>query len=196
MDQIAAAKNEREDLNQEHQALTARVEGLGLLAQAFHRDGIPKLILENGLSLVEERANEVLARMPGGWRVEILTQRELKAGGMAEAMDIQITSAGAVRPYRMLSGGERFRVDFALRMALATVLARRSMTTIDSLWLDEGFGGQDREGREALLDAINVVADEFSLIVVVSHQPEVTDAFPQRLEITKEDGVSQARLVA
>lgn len=167
-----------------------------VLAKAFGRDGIPTLILENGIPLIEARANELLGRMPGGFSVRLVTQRETKAGTQRETLDIVVGIAGRQRAYAMLSGGERLRVDFALRVALADVLVRRGGKSFETLWIDEGFGTQDRLGREALLEAISAVAEDFGLIVVVSHMDDITDRFETRVVVTKDgDGISTAEVM-
>ncbi len=83
------------------------------------------------------------------------------------------------------SGGEQFRVDFAIRVALSQLLARRSGTQLQTLFMDEGFGVLDAAGRERLVEAINAAQADFQRIIVVTHIDELKDAFPARIEITK-----------
>jgi exonuclease SbcC len=51
--------------------------------------------------------------------------------------------------------------------------------------MDEGFGSQDTQGRERLIEAINSVQADFDLIIVITHIEELKDAFPVRLEVVK-----------
>ena len=95
------------------------------------------------------------------------------------------------RPYELFSGGESFRVDFAIRIALSELLARRAGAQLQTLVIDEGFGTQDSEGRERLVEAINSVADDFARILVITHIEELKDAFPVRIEVTKTPSGSQ-----
>ena len=60
----------------------------------------------------------------------------------------------------------------------------------------KGFGSQDAEGRQRLIEAINYVRDEFSKIIVITHLEELKDAFSARIEISKEANGSQVRVVA
>jgi hypothetical protein len=78
----------------------------------------------------------------------------------------------------MFSGGEAFRINFALRVALSKMLARRAGAPLQTLFLDEGFGTQDPRGREAIIDAINAIADDFRLILIITHIEELKDAVP------------------
>ena len=158
------------------------------LRQAFGAHGIPSLIIEETLPEVEERANEMLQRLSGGrTRVALETQREKRTGGTRETLEIRITDEqGAARPYETYSGGEAFRVDFALRIALAQLLADRAGVRIRTLVVDEGFGTQDQEGLQGLIEAIGTVKADFDKILVITHLEELKDAFPVRIEVTKD----------
>jgi exonuclease SbcC len=85
----------------------------------------------------------------------------------------------------MYSGGEAFRIDFALRIALSKLLARRAGAPLPTLIIDEGFGSQDAGGRERLVEAINSIQDDFEKILVITHIDEMKESFPVRIEVTK-----------
>ncbi len=156
------------------------------LAQAFGRNGLQAMIIEAVLPEIEQEANRLLARMTDGrMTVRLKTQRELRSGGSAETLDIEIADDAGVRPYELYSGGEAFRINFALRVALSKLLARRAGASLRSLFIDEGFGSQDSEGRLRLVEAINAIQDEFDLILVITHIEELKEAFPVRIEVFK-----------
>ncbi|MEP0545833.1 MAG: SMC family ATPase [Rhodothermales bacterium] len=157
------------------------------LRDAFGKNGIPALIIEETLPEIEERANALLERLSKGrTRVHLETLKEKKAGGTKETLDIKITDEGGVpRPYETFSGGEAFRVNFALRIALAQLLAERSGVRIRTLVVDEGFGTQDKQGIESIVEAIQVIREDFDKIVVITHLDELKEAFPVRIEVTK-----------
>jgi exonuclease SbcC len=85
----------------------------------------------------------------------------------------------------MFSGGEAFRVNFAIRLALSRVLAQRAGARLQTLVIDEGFGSQDAIGRQRLVEAINMVQSDFARILVITHLEELKDAFPSRIEVEK-----------
>ena len=58
--------------------------------------------------------------------------------------------------------------------------------TAQTLIIDEGFGSQDEDGIDRLVDAINSVSEEFRLILVVTHVDEMRGRFEQRIEVTKD----------
>jgi exonuclease SbcC len=85
----------------------------------------------------------------------------------------------------MYSGGEAFRVDFAIRIALSRLLARRAGTRLSTLFIDEGFGTQDAEGLDSLVEAIQTISEDFEKILVITHVQSLKQAFPVRIEVTK-----------
>ena len=85
----------------------------------------------------------------------------------------------------MFSGGESFRIDFALRIALSKLLAWRAGAPMPTLFIDEGFGTQDPEGRDRVLEVIRSIEPEFQRILVITHMEEVKEAFPVRIEVTR-----------
>jgi DNA repair protein SbcC/Rad50 len=156
------------------------------LARAFGRNGIQALIIENALPEIEEEANTLLGRMSEGQlAVRLKSQRELRTGAQAETLEIEISDEMGARPYELYSGGEAFRVNFALRIALSKLLARRAGARLETLVIDEGFGSQDQEGRQRLVEAIHAIQEDFARILVITHLDELKDAFPTRLEVTK-----------
>jgi exonuclease SbcC len=85
----------------------------------------------------------------------------------------------------MFSGGEAFRINFAIRLALSEMLTRRKGARLQTLVIDEGFGSQDNLGRQRLIESINLVKKDFAKIFVITHIDEVKDAFPSRIRWKK-----------
>ena len=163
------------------------------LSQAFSRQGLQALLIETILPRIEEEANELLGRMTDGrMNVKLETQRELKSrrGEYAETLEIKISDELGPRSYEMFSGGEAFRINLALRIALSKVLAHRSGAPLPTLFIDEGFGTQDTAGRERILDVIRAIEPDFERIIVITHLEELKEAFPVRIEVEKRDGAS------
>ncbi len=183
---IEAFERQRSERLRERQKLA---EDLGLLQdlrEAFGKRGVPAMIIETVVPELEASANELLGRMTNGrLNVRIETQREIKTGELREALDIIISDELGSRPYEMYSGGEAFRINFAIRIALSRLLARRAGTQLRCLFIDEGFGTQDASGREHMVSAINSIQDDFDRILVITHLDELKDAFPARIEVRK-----------
>ena len=167
------------------------------MAGAFGKKGVQALIIENVLPELESDANGMLSRMTdNAMQVRFQTTRAAKStGNEIETLDIQITDDIGTRPYELFSGGEAFRVNFAIRIALSRLLARRSGAKLQTLILDEGFGTQDGKGREKLTEVIDSIKDDFEKILVITHVEELKDAFTQRIEITKDANGSRIHLL-
>jgi DNA repair protein SbcC/Rad50 len=162
------------------------------LRLAFGKNGIPAMIIETAIPELETAANELLRRMTDGRMVlNFSTQREKKTGGVAETLDIQIADELGTRDYEMYSGGEAFRIDFAIRVALSQMLARRAGAHLRTLFVDEGFGTQDAAGRDRLVEAITAIQDDFDLILVITHIDELRDSFPVHVIVEKLPGGSR-----
>ncbi|CAM3285495.1 AAA family ATPase [Rhodothermus bifroesti] len=188
LEQLESLQNARAQQQQELQTLKHRARLYEHLRQAFGKHGIPSLIIEQTLPELEARANEWLDRLTDGrMHIELRTQRDKKTGGTKETLDIIITDEQSVpRPYETFSGGEAFRIDFALRLALAQLLAERSGVRIRTLVIDEGFGTQDAQGLQHLIEVIQAVQSDFDKILVITHLNELKQAFPVRIEVEKD----------
>jgi exonuclease SbcC len=128
----------------------------------------------------------LLARMTDNrMHVKIETQKETQKGDVAETLEIKISDELGTRNYEMYSGGEAFRINFAIRIALSRLLARRAGAPLPTLIIDEGFGTQDASGIEKLKEAINSIQDDFEKILVITHVEELRDAFPARIDVLK-----------
>jgi exonuclease SbcC len=182
---------EREKRKQEIEALwaqAAKEEGIYKdLAGAFGKGGIQALLIEMALPEIREEANRLLGRMTDNrMHVSFETQRPQKTGDkMIETLDIIISDELGTRSYEMFSGGEAFRINFAIRIALSRLLARRSGAPLRTLIIDEGFGTQDSTGIEKLIEAINSIQEDFDLILVITHIEELRNAFAARIDVAK-----------
>ena len=63
------------------------------------------------------------------------------------------------------------------------------------LVIDEGFGTQDQEGRDGLIDAIHAIEDDFACILVITHIEELKNTFTVRIEVEKTPEGSQITVV-
>ena len=157
------------------------------LTVAFGKNGLQAMLIETAIPEIQDEANRLLAQMTAGkMHVELKTQRERASGdGQIETLDVVINDNLGSRPYEMYSGGEAFRVNFALRIALSRLLAQRAGAKLETLVIDEGFGSQDQEGRERLIEAIKSVEDEFGMILVITHLDDLKERFPVRIDVQK-----------
>jgi len=200
LDTIERRKIDKQTTQSELDQLVVKINRYQKLEEAFGTNGVPALLIEQALPEIEAHANELLDRLTLG-QLSILfeTQSEYKdkkRQDKKETLDILINDAnGHTRAYEMFSGGEAFRINFAIRLALSQVLAKRSGARLQTLVIDEGFGSQDTTGRSRLVETINVVKKDFSKILIITHLEELKDAFPGRIEVEKTPSGSRAEVI-
>jgi exonuclease SbcC len=186
LDACSEARAALDLLESEHRALAAEQAGYAELMDAFSKKGIQAMIIETIVPELEDEANALLDRMPGNtMRVALNTQRTSSAGSAIETLDVVIRDEVGERKYELYSGGEAFRVNFALRVALSKLLTRRAGAQLQTLIIDEGFGTQDSRGREGLIEAIHSIEADFATILVISHMSDIRDEFGTRIEVSK-----------
>ncbi|MEA3335013.1 MAG: SMC family ATPase [Chloroflexota bacterium] len=163
------------------------------LQAAFGKKGLQAMIIEAAIPEIEMEANRLLNRMTDGrMAVRMETQRETKSTQeLRETLDIILSDELGSRDYSLYSGGEAYRANFAIRIALSKLLARRAGARLQTLIIDEGFGTQDAQGRERLVQAITSIQDDFERILVITHIDELKDQFPTRIDVQKTEEGSQ-----
>ncbi|NPA27335.1 MAG: SMC family ATPase [Chloroflexi bacterium] len=197
LDYIAQVRQDLEAYQAQEQATRARIQQYREIEQACSRNGVPALLVEQALPQIEAETNRLLDRLTGGeLSVRFATQKPYKTRkDLKETLEIFISTPDGERPFETLSGGEAFRVSFAIRVALARFLAHRAGAPLEMLVIDEGFGSQDADGRQRLIEAINAVRSQFAKILVITHIEDLKERFPVRIEVEKDDQGSRLRLV-
>jgi len=166
------------------------------LSLAFGKKGIQAMIIETAIPEIEDEANRLLEKLTEGrMKIKLETQRETKthrrvseqtkAPGIIETLDIIISDEVGERPYEGYSGGEQFRVNFAIRLALSKLLTHRAGAKLQFLVIDEGFGTQDTQGKSRIVEVLNAIKDDFEKILIITHLEELKDEFPTRIEVSK-----------
>ncbi|MBN1876205.1 MAG: SMC family ATPase [Anaerolineae bacterium] len=183
-------------LREQRETLARRAGILTELRDAFGVNGIPAMIIEHTLPELEREANRILQQLTNGrMHVRFETQRETKTGNVRETLDIVISDEKGSRPYENFSGGEKFRANFAIRVALSRLLAQRSGVRLRTLFVDEGFGSLDADGRRRLVESVKAVQRDFDMILVITHIDELREAFPTHIQVVKTEAGSIAEVV-
>jgi exonuclease SbcC len=157
----------------------------GLIGSA---DGAKYRRFAQGLTLdhLVRLANRQLARLHGRYRLA------RRARGELELEVLDTWQADAARDTRTLSGGESFLVSLALALALSDLVSHRA--SIDSLFLDEGFGTLDHETLEVALDALDHLHAGGKTIGVISHVEALKERIPVQIRVRKGIGLGYSAL--
>ena len=132
-------------------------------------------------------ANRHLERLHGRY----LLRR--KPTGELELDIVDGWQGDVARDTRTLSGGEAFLVSLALALALSDLVS--SKTSIDSLFLDEGFGTLDGDTLEMALAALDALNASGKMIGVISHVEALKERIPAQIRVEKAAGIGYSRLV-
>ncbi len=199
---LATIQTQRERqirLRAEKETLNEQIRQYAKLETAFGKDGVPAMLIEQALPELETQANLLLARLSDySMSVSFNPQRaykDSKRKDMMETLDIVVSDGSGTRDYETYSGGEAFRINFSIRLALSRVLARRAGAKLQTLVIDEGFGNQDAQGRQRLIEAINIVRQDFEKVLIITHLEELKDYFSNRIEVTKGPSGSQVEII-
>ncbi|WP_374422575.1 AAA family ATPase [Chromobacterium sp.] len=177
-------------------ALFARIDGLRADADVWQRlsgligsaGGDKYRRFAQGLTLdhLVALANRHLQRLHGRYWLR------RRAGGELELEIVDGWQGDAARDTRTLSGGESFLVSLALALALSDLASHK--TSIDSLFLDEGFGTLDGETLELALDALDALNAGGKTIGVISHVEALKERIPVQIRVSKTGGVGWSTL--
>lgn len=132
-------------------------------------------------------ANQHLNRLHGRY----LLRR--KSTGELELEIVDAWQGDVARDTRTLSGGEGFLVSLALALALSDLVSHK--TSIDSLFLDEGFGSLDGDTLEVALTALDSLNASGKMIGIISHVEALKERIPAQIRVVKGGGVGHSRLV-
>jgi DNA repair exonuclease SbcCD ATPase subunit len=185
---LAAAAERTQEALAARTRLNTRLDLLKALEGAYGRNGIPALILENSaIPQLEAEAQRILGELGVPYRIELVTQRETKSGTLKDTLDVVVHEPAGPRRYETYSGGEQTRLEFALRIALARLVASRHGSESGILALDE-LAFLDGAGMAQIASVLRGL-DEFRSVLLVSHDDRLSDAFDQQIVVVRdEDG--------
>jgi exonuclease SbcC len=171
-----AAKQAEYDLWQQLNSLIGSADG------AKYRKFAQGLTLDHLVYL----ANQQLQRLHGRY------QLARRGSGELELEVVDTWQGDVARDCKTLSGGESFLVSLALALALSDLVSHK--TSIDSLFLDEGFGTLDGETLEVALDALDALNASGKMIGVISHVEALKERIPVQLKVHKGVGLGYSAL--
>ena len=171
------------DKAREDMALMTQLQQLiGAADGAKFRKFAQSLTLDNLLYLANQRLTLLHDRY----------QLKRKVGDRLELIVLDTWQADSERDTRTLSGGESFLVSLALALALSDLVSHK--TSIDSLFLDEGFGTLDSETLDIALDALELLNAAGKMIGIISHVEALKERIPVQIKLSKLPGLGVSQL--
>lgn len=185
-EQITEDKNELAALQEKIKEIESTLKIKSNLAHILSKNNLQAALIEEAIPIIEEEANIILQKLTNGSsKIYIESIKDLKSGSIKETLDIKIADHIGIRYYEFFSGGESFRIDLALRIALVKLLAQKSGHYIKTFIIDEGFGSQDSHSLEIMIDTLYMLQNEFDLIIIISHLNDMKEQFPIQFHIEK-----------
>lgn len=175
-----------EKLTDKFKALQEEKSIYSELNLAFGKNGIQALLIENLIPEIENETNFYLSKISDSKsKVYFESQKELRSGAVKESLEIKICDSKGIREYEMFSGGEAFKIDFAIRVGISKIVAKRAGAWLQTLIIDEGFGSLDDQGIELLTNCIYSIAQDFEKVIIITHLNDFKNSFPVHFLVTK-----------
>lgn len=168
------------------------------LSEVLSGKNSKKLTLENYvliyyLERIIHQANIRLERMSGE-RYQLKRRESISHGYSGLEIEVFDFHSNKSRHISSLSGGETFQASLALALGLSEVVQQESGgITLESMFIDEGFGTLDQETLETALDTIVKLKTTGRMVGIISHVSELKQRIPLILEVTSNQYQSQTR---
>lgn len=159
------------------------------LAEILSGKNSQKLTLENYvliyyLEKIIAQANIRLATM-SGQRYQLQRREALSQGFSGLEIDVFDFYSNKARHISSLSGGETFQASLALALGLSEIVQQESGgISLQSMFIDEGFGTLDQETLETALDTLVNLKSKGRMVGIISHVSELKQRIPLILEVT------------
>ncbi|MEU4342232.1 AAA family ATPase [Nocardia sp. NPDC023852] len=185
--QLWAAVDRIAPAQQAYAELAGLAEVVAGRGENNRRMSLRSYVLAARLEEVAQAGSLRLRRMSGG-RYEFVHSDKAgprgRRGGLG--LDIRDDYTGVVRPTKTLSGGETFMASLSLALGLAdTVAAESGGLVLDTLFIDEGFGGLDADTLDAVMGVLDELRAGGRVVGVVSHVDEMRQRIPSRLHVLR-----------
>lgn len=194
LEQIEKSKVEMQSMQDKIAELQKKTQVNSILKELFGKNGISVLLMDNSLRTLETLSNKYLDELSdNNLSVAIETKKELQSGDEKDSLEIVISDTQGKRSYEMYSGGEKMRINIALRLALSDLLCNRYRSKIEFLAVDEGFVSLDDVGLDSFCELINKINSKFKQIFLISHMKEVKEFFGNYKLVEKKNDESIIR---
>lgn len=191
--QITQAKRETVEAKRMHDEITSNRLKASLnnaMERELRGDRFVGYIQREAMQVLAADASYQLKRFTAG-RFELVSDEN-------EFVVIDRLNGDEQRSVKTLSGGETFLASLALALSLSEQLPHIAGLTgavsLQSLFLDEGFGALDTESLDLAVQGLETIASSRRMIGVVSHIEEIAERLPDRIEVTKQGNSSSIRL--
>ena len=173
--------------------ITKKMERASLfikLSKMFGKNGIQSILLDAIIEDLEKTSNVTLSSMCNEPATIVLETQRVGSDGTSiiETLDLKVRKDGNLQSFKSLSGGEKFRISLALRIALSEISSRYGGSSLEFLLLDEVNSPLDRYGVETLFVNVIKSLEEKYKIMVITHDESLKEKFDNIIDSTKTNG--------
>jgi len=182
----------RDEIRSEYREIETELNWFKLLSELLGKDRLQRSLVRQAERQIVDYANGVLDRLSGGQLFLRLCGGE-EGEGNDRALDLEACNritGGAPINVAFLSGSQRFRVAVSLALGIGQY-ASRQHRPIESVIIDEGFGCLDRQGRQGMIQELQNLRGHLHCILLVSHQEEFAEAFPDGYKFELQNGATK-----
>ncbi|MFL5339966.1 MAG: AAA family ATPase [Gemmataceae bacterium] len=183
-------REKRAKIEDESRAAEKRRQVAERLANLLGPKQLQRHLLHQAEVAIVENANHVLDKLAAGQLYLRLLPDDENEKCRALQLDTLKPASGQSFGLAFLSGSEKFRVAISLALGIGQY-ASRQHRPIESVIIDEGFGCLDRDNRRTMIDELAELRGQLRCILLVSHQEEFADAFPDGYRFNIADGTTQ-----
>lgn len=195
LDEITVTKQKLAD----SQAAYDRIRELSDLLNGASGEGgkvsFERFVIGSFFKEIVEQANYRLLEMSGG-RFELVHRTEASRKNSTAGLELYIQSnTGALRESNSVSGGEAFLVSLSLALGLSDVVKNHAGgVTIDSMFIDEGFGSLDEDKLDKAINVLNSLAGDSRQIGIISHVEKLSECIPKKIVVSGSEKGSSIRI--
>lgn len=199
-EKVATCKAKIDEMEESKKELSVKMERIDVLSKLqkiFGKNGIQTILLNAVIQDLENTCNKILGTIcTDHFEIIIETQRVGSDGvSMIDTLDLRVKKDSVVQHFKSLSGGEKFRVSLAIRIALSEISSRHGGSSLEFLLLDEINSPLDRHGIETLfVNVIKSLEDRYK-IMVITHDDTLKERFDSIIDVTKSNGESMVNFV-
>ena len=157
-----------------------KVSDYEIYLRLVNRDGIPQLIINDALPIIENEVNTVLDQMMAGFQLGITSEDK--------NINLYIKYDDQEWPLSLSSGMEKFVSSLALRVGLINV---SNLPCPNFLVIDEGFGTLDTDNLSNMKGAFDYLKTRFDSVFIISHLDTIKDFMDHLLPVHVEKGYSK-----
>ena len=170
---------EYKDLYKTKQEAAKSIAELNAEFGSANGDKLMKLVQGYTLEILLNVANIHLKEITGRYELARISDKSLGI----KIIDLDMLSE--TRSVHSLSGGETFLVSLALSLALSSISSNRM--SIESLFIDEGFGALDSDTLKTVMSALERLQSQGRKIGVISHYGEMLEQIPVKIAVVKQN---------